>query len=197
VAGQRVFVDTGLSTYEDLKYRAYERSTAAHNTVVIDGQNSSDVWGLFKLGRRARIVDVSYAAQDDSTTLSASHNGYSRRGAALLHRREWSLRPDRLILLDALEGVGERHVAVYFHLHPSLSAELMNAHTARICLPGGQTFELTVDTRLALTLEDGYRACRFGERQAAKRLRAAAWLSTPVRLRHELTGWPPLLMGHV
>lgn len=189
LAGQRVLVDTGLSTYEDLRYRAYERSTAAHNTVVVDGKNSSDVWGLFKLGRRARIVAAGYAPGDMGGVLHASHDGYSRARSRLIHHREWSLCADRLTIDDVLEGAGEHRVDVYFHLHPDLTVELRGSHLASIGLPDGRCLELAVDPQLTLGVEDGYRATRFGERQPSKVLRAQAELTFPVRLRHVLTGW--------
>ncbi len=44
INGRPVIVDTGNFTYEVNNSRFYERSTAAHNTVVISGQNSSQVW---------------------------------------------------------------------------------------------------------------------------------------------------------
>ena len=38
--------------------RSYERSTAAHNTVEVDGANSTEVWGAFRAARRARVPSV-------------------------------------------------------------------------------------------------------------------------------------------
>tara|TARA_R100001480_G_scaffold12998_9_gene21735 strand:+ start:919 stop:2433 length:1515 start_codon:yes stop_codon:yes gene_type:complete len=186
---QRILVDTGLSTYEDLRYRAYERSTAAHNTLVVDGKNSSDVWGLFKLGRRARIVDTGYEEQACGGRLYAAHNGYSRRRADLVHRREWSLGAGCLALEDQLEGAGEHVVCVYFHLHPSLNVDIESPRQARISLPDGVTLALTVDSRLALSVEESYCSARFDDRQPNKVLRAEARLTLPVSLHHELTGW--------
>ncbi len=195
LAHQRVFVDTGLSTYEDLRHRLHERGTAAHNTVVVDGENSSDVWGLFKLGRRARIVDSGYTQQSESVGLYAAHDGYSRPGAPLVHRREWHLDAAGLVLQDGLEGSGEHAIAVYFHLHPALSVELASPRHARIRLPDGQHLELAVDPRLSLALEDGYRATRFGEREPGSVLCAGARLTLPVSLRCELTGWSAAATG--
>ncbi len=51
-AGTRLFVDGGVYDYEDSPERAYCRSTAAHNTAEINGQNQCDVWSRFRMGRR-------------------------------------------------------------------------------------------------------------------------------------------------
>jgi uncharacterized heparinase superfamily protein len=53
--GVPVLVDTATSTYEPGPTRDYERSTAAHNTVEVDGTDSTEVWGGFRVGRRPRV----------------------------------------------------------------------------------------------------------------------------------------------
>ena len=50
-----LLIDTGTSTYEPGPVRRHERSTAAHNTVQVDGADSTEVWGVFRAGRRARV----------------------------------------------------------------------------------------------------------------------------------------------
>ncbi|MGH9158333.1 MAG: heparinase II/III family protein [Acidimicrobiales bacterium] len=44
VDGRRLIVDTGTSTYRAGPRRDQERSTAAHNTVEIDGEGPSHFW---------------------------------------------------------------------------------------------------------------------------------------------------------
>ncbi|MDB4510300.1 heparinase II/III family protein, partial [Akkermansiaceae bacterium] len=51
-AGHRVITDTGIGTYEKGDERSYDRSTAAHSTLEIAGENSVEVWGGFRVGRR-------------------------------------------------------------------------------------------------------------------------------------------------
>ena len=38
--------------------RLRERSTSNHNTVVLNDYNSSDVWGSFRTGRRAKPINL-------------------------------------------------------------------------------------------------------------------------------------------
>ena len=42
----------------DDERRRYDRSTAAHNTVSIDGTDSSEVWQIFRVGRRAKAYPL-------------------------------------------------------------------------------------------------------------------------------------------
>ena len=52
--GRRVFVNSGTSEYGLSAERQRQRGTAAHNTLVLDEENSSEVWAGFRVARRAR-----------------------------------------------------------------------------------------------------------------------------------------------
>ena len=69
--GRKVVTDVGTSEYRG-KRRAYERSTAAHNVVEIDGRNSSEVWSSHRVGARAHVVE----REVSSSRIYATHNGY-------------------------------------------------------------------------------------------------------------------------
>lgn len=72
VEGARFIVDTGISTYNKTLRRQYERGTKAHNTVVIGDDNSSQVWGGFRVGRRAQVCIM----KDTFNEVEAVHNGF-------------------------------------------------------------------------------------------------------------------------
>ena len=58
IDGKPFVVDTGISTYNKTERRQLERSTIAHNCVSPDEKNSSEVWGGFRVGRRASVWEV-------------------------------------------------------------------------------------------------------------------------------------------
>ena len=58
LAGRRVIVDAGVHGYDGDPLRAWCRSTRAHNTVEIDGEDQCEFWGTFRVARRARPRDV-------------------------------------------------------------------------------------------------------------------------------------------
>ena len=74
IGGKPFVVDTGISTYDKTPRRQYERSTAAHNCVAPNNQNSSEVWGGFRVGKRCHtnITD------DRDNLIVVSHDGYGR-----------------------------------------------------------------------------------------------------------------------
>jgi uncharacterized heparinase superfamily protein len=45
LGGRRVIVDSGCCQYEDGEIRRYNRGNLGHNTVTVDGENQSEVWG--------------------------------------------------------------------------------------------------------------------------------------------------------
>lgn len=118
--GEPFIVDTGISTYEKNARRQLERSTCSHNTVEINGKNQIDVWGGFRVGKRATI-------QIEKDTLShtvASHNGYKNEG--VVHQRSFIVHQQKdnsFTIEDKLLGKACKAKA-YFHFHPSCKVEL-------------------------------------------------------------------------
>jgi len=119
--GKRVLVNSGISTYERDAERHEQRSTAAHNTVVVDGEEQSEIWAAFRVARRAYPLDVK---TDGRTWVEAAHNGYRRLPSPVTHRRRLELKKDRLLVSDTLEGRGVHSAAVHFHQHPEASAAI-------------------------------------------------------------------------
>jgi uncharacterized heparinase superfamily protein len=158
---QRVIVNGGTSRYGSGPERLAERGTAAHSTVQIDGADSSEVWGGFRVARRARPLDVRVETVSDPgrdrlldrdthggassvpgtpagglVRVSAAHDGYRRLRGRPLHRRTWEMTPGRLTVTDRLEGEYGEAIG-RFHLHPQIQAgrEGLQGH---LFLPGGQ-----------------------------------------------------------
>lgn len=116
VQGQRVVVNSGTSRYGRGEERERERGTAAHSTVEVDGQNSSEVWAGFRVARRARPFDVTVRAEGEAVRIEAAHDGYMRLHRRVVHRRAWELRDGSLEVVDAVEGrIGEAIARVHFH----------------------------------------------------------------------------------
>lgn len=117
VEGRRTLVNSGTSTYENNAQRHLERSTSAHNTVVVDGQDSSEVWAAFRVARRARVHDVQVAKTKDGASIAAWHDGYLRLPGKVRHHRAWHLSAGMLEITDTLDGDFQLAEA-RFHLAP-------------------------------------------------------------------------------
>lgn len=111
-----VFIDMGISTYEKNQQRQFERSTASHNTVMIDGKNQTEVWGGFRVARRANVINL----LENENSLTAVHDGYKKLG--FLHKRifDWSKKNTLMIEDGISRSTGNKAVAS-FHLHSSIN----------------------------------------------------------------------------
>jgi uncharacterized heparinase superfamily protein len=107
---RRLFVDPGTHSYDKDDRRRYDRSTRAHNTVCVDGQDSSEVWHIFRVGRRAypRNVNVEFSG---GMNLVASHNGYYHLPGHPQHVRRVSVgNGGHLVVTDRVDGKGRHRV---------------------------------------------------------------------------------------
>ncbi len=175
--GTRVVVNSGASVYGgDMLERMRQRATMAHSTLVYDGQSSSEVWGVFRTGRRARVVELQYAGN----RLEAAHDGYAHLPGRPLHRRRWHLESGALEVSDEIAG-GAAPALARFHLAPGIQAEAAEG-IIRLTLPEGQRLRVTVEGA-ALSLSPGSWHPRFGVSEPSLTINAAltgARLSTRI-----------------
>lgn len=136
LAKQRIFVNSGTSLYELGAERTRQRGTAAHNTVVVDGLDSSEVWGAFRVARRARPKDVQVNNVDGVLFVSATHDGYTRIAPDVFHKRVWKLEENSLEIRDYVSGKFKTAVA-NFHLHPDV--QIRKVSTKLVELIAGDT----------------------------------------------------------
>ena len=54
---ERFIVNSGISTYENIPLRLFQKSTRAKSTLCIGHQNSSKVFGAFRMSRGAKILN--------------------------------------------------------------------------------------------------------------------------------------------
>ncbi len=128
VGKTRVLVDTGTGTYDRGAEREWQRGTAAHNTVSVGQRNSSDVWASFRVGRRARVREVEVELVSTPLLVSASHDGYRRAGTGVTHRRQWSLTPGELRIVDTLIG-GPAKACAHWLMGPELTHRRSDVQT--------------------------------------------------------------------
>ncbi|MEE9926784.1 alginate lyase family protein [Microvirgula aerodenitrificans] len=120
--GQRVLVNSGTSCYGLGMERLRQRGTAAHNTVEIDGQDSSEVWGGFRVARRAYpFIDVCQVLGEE-VKVAAGHDGYMRMPGKNMHWRMWVFKNGAMHISDFISG-SYRHSMSRFHVHPDVKFE--------------------------------------------------------------------------
>ncbi len=160
VFSQRVVVNGGTSRYGSGPDRLRERGTAAHSTVEVAGANSSEVWGGFRVARRA--YPFALEVQPDSGHVACSHNGYTRLPGAPVHRRAWQMNEDSLQVRDTVRG-GEHAALTRYVLHPTIQVAAVNTNTWHLTLAGGQRLRLVVHAGQG-RLEPASYAPEFGKK---------------------------------
>lgn len=183
VCGQRVLVNSGTSLYGVSAERLCQRGTSAHNTVRIDGVDSSEVWSGFRVARRARVrveqFDVASIAH-----LAAWHDGYKRLPGRPIHRRTWAMDEQGLEVIDTLEGDGNHFIEIYFHFHPTVSLKVVsqNVFLARRS-DGCLALDMQTDCKMTWQIESGFWHPYFGVSEANACIRGAYEGQLPVQLK--------------
>jgi uncharacterized heparinase superfamily protein len=198
--GGRLVVDTGVYEYEPGEMRHYVRSTRAHNTVVIDDDEQSEIWGEFRLGRRARKLWGKVEHRGDSVQISGKFQGFFggvwgfQPKFSVERRVELTLAEDRISsihVVDVIDGKGQHELANYIHLHPD--CWLREEGSKAIIIASNQgptTVVLTIESDCDYEIRDTWYCPQFGIKQANKCIVITkhAWLPADMRYRIDREG---------
>ena len=151
LGGQRVVTDTGVGTYETSAERAYDRSTAAHNTVEVAGGDSVEVWGAFRVGRRVKPKVNTWLPESNRFVLDAEHHGYSHLPSRAIHRRRFFWQAGVFEIADEIMVQRETEAVARLHLAPGVKVTLEGS-TAK-CQLDGMRFRIEIEGAAVLSLE--------------------------------------------
>jgi hypothetical protein len=112
IDNQPVLVDPGISTYEKNHQRQKERQTSSHNTVTIHNMDSSQVWGGFRVGKRASTTIMN----ETSSSISAEHNGFDSH-----HQRDIEMENNVITITDTIPS---KKAEAHFHFHPDITLKI-------------------------------------------------------------------------
>jgi uncharacterized heparinase superfamily protein len=125
IKGKRIIVDSGCYGYEEGFIRQYNRGNVGHNTLMIDGQNQSEVWASHRCGRRAYPLYGELEENDRGEIIfEGAHDGYRRLAGRPLHHRKIVWSGEVIYIEDIIKGSGIHTVELRLHLQPDLAATL-------------------------------------------------------------------------
>lgn len=154
--GKRVLVNSGTSCYGVGPERLRQRGTAAHNTVSIDGQDSSEVWAGFRVARRAKPFGLKIEENANGVYVVCSHDGYTRLPGRPIHRREWRLSDHAVEIVDTVDGRFREAVSRLF-FSPALVASLStSAEVGQAGVGEGRTLHWRVEGAVAHVVSATY-----------------------------------------
>lgn len=140
---QRVIVNSGISGYALGSQRMQERGTAAHNTVSINNINSSDVWGSFRVGRRAYPTILTMEKNFGLFEVYCSHNGYDNLPNSPKHFRKFYLEQGAITVIDEIEGNYDT-ASGFLNVHPDLDVYKLDVNNFEIRMSNKPICEIAI-----------------------------------------------------
>jgi len=135
IDGEYFLVDAGTYAYHSYpEWRAYFRSTSAHNTACIDGKDQSEMAGRFLWRSKANARMLRFENDGEHTIIEAEHDGYQHLADPVTHQR--------LVTFDRNSGAvgiedrflcsGCHQVDLFFHMHEEALAQNLRSGEAKI-----------------------------------------------------------------
>ena len=124
VGNERFFIDPGVFEYNDTKLREISRATESHNTLTINNQNQSEIWGSFRAGRRADVIEKKFHSENGKHYFHGAHNGYKKIWGGQIHSRTFIFSKNKLRILDNVRGDKAKSIRAIFILSPFIKVEI-------------------------------------------------------------------------
>jgi hypothetical protein len=120
VSGEPYLVDSGTYVYTaEPAWRDHFRSTAAHSTVMVDGESQAVSTGPFRWDARPSARLRRWRSTLDFDFADASNDAYRRLADPVVHRRRvLFVKPRYWIVVDDLDGAAEHAIDVLFQFAP-------------------------------------------------------------------------------
>ncbi|HEY7913721.1 MAG TPA: alginate lyase family protein [Blastocatellia bacterium] len=177
-SGVTWLVDPGTFSYTgDREARDYFRSTAAHNTVEIDGQSQSVPAGPFSWNHIARSNARDFIGEKSFDYFEGSHDGYKRLSDPVTHNRamlmvkpegESEELPAYMIVHDWFAARGHHRYSAAFHF--GRDCEVSSEGSSITALAAGER-ALEIKTYAAIApsarIEQGWVSGAYGHREEA------------------------------
>lgn len=187
IGGHKLFVDSGVCSYDDDELRAYCRSTAAHNCLEIDGLSQCDVWGKFRMGYRGHTEILEEGQQGSDWWCQASHDAYRRIGVPVVARQFQCSENGTWVCQDVLWGSGSHELVSRLHLHPEVRVVELTSPEV-ILQVGGQRVHIAFEGAEGILSTKPGRYCpEFGQVEPTSVLEFRRQTKVPAVIQWKLT----------
>ncbi|MDA2936678.1 heparinase II/III family protein [Acidobacteria bacterium AH-259-A15] len=169
MGGQPVCIDPGTCCYtSDLEERDRFRSTAMHNTVMVDGQEINPILlnEPFHLEWSAQVQVLEWHAGENEVRLVAEHDGYRHLHASPRHRRTVSFDPKSRAwrIRDSVITSPKETVAFAARFHSPTPVQITpDTDTSFAAVIGSVKLEGRANAQLTISVEESKYAIQYGK----------------------------------
>lgn len=173
VNGIPFIVDPGSYVYSsDASERNRFRSTAMHNTIVVDDEDQEKInpRTLWDYRRKSHPVIEAWNTSSDSDSINCHHNGYNWLGGETRHTRRvgFEKRISRWVIEDEVKSSDARGVTLYFHLDADVDALVSNNIVTLSRNGQSIALEIKCSSIFGITIQDSHISKGYGELTSSK-----------------------------
>ncbi|MGC9053877.1 MAG: heparinase II/III domain-containing protein, partial [Candidatus Hydrogenedens sp.] len=127
---QRVIVDSGMHGYRGSPFRSFQRSTRAHNTIYIEGEEQLECWSTFRVARRGKVLWTSWKPYKEGQLFAGKYQYFN----GTIHFRSLFILPQEGFLCwDWVKTYKQKPIYNLLHLHPSIEVQIINSFVLLQC----------------------------------------------------------------
>jgi hypothetical protein len=190
IGGKEVLCDSGTGCYtRDRATRNRLRSTAAHNTLLIDRKEQNHIAagprGLFILGNEAAVSSMQAGREGQGYFLRASHTGYRSLGVTHTRTVRAISNERSFVIEDELEGDGVHDFEFNLQLASNRNAQLAAAENGILCrIVGHPQVHLTIAGPVGLqgAIQPSLISSTYGVTVPARKVRIWGRAAVPLRI---------------
>jgi len=119
----RIICNSGTDDYGNLSTRQLLRSTQAHNTATVDGQEQAEMWGAFRVARRPKNIVFHVDERADCIYFEGKYDGYKHQKAFMEDYTRNIIvnkQSEQITVEDIYRGEGFHTIHSYLHFHPRI-----------------------------------------------------------------------------
>ncbi|MGC1726578.1 MAG: alginate lyase family protein [Candidatus Acidiferrales bacterium] len=196
IGDEYFLIDAGTYAYHSHpEWRAFFRSTAAHNTSRVDHCDQSEMTGRFLWGSKAAARLLRMESNPEYVTVEAEHDGYARLPDPVIHRRAvgFDRSAGSVRVEDSFQCAGRHEIEIFFHMHEE--AKLLNVcdGEVQVAWRGHRVVFSSPDRNTRWDVVSGsenprlgWRSQQFNQKQPIATLRIRAEIDGPTRIRTNL-----------
>lgn len=166
-----IVVDSGVYEYTQGEMRDYVRSTKAHNTVSVDGDEQSEIWATFRVARRAKKLFADIAENNHGAVFKGGYEGFYGVSGKAKHLRDVDMQLNdagnaisSITVKDVVQFKGKYPVESFIHLHPAITCNDDGAGNIELNCYGELVANIIVSNELSYEVSTSYYCPEFGKR---------------------------------